>query len=189
MKLSLEYIILGLAVLFVVTLLYGTWRRQEQFTTIQGNYPPWSVIQQQVRAIFDKYYDYDLSAFASIEETDIFPAVKERVEKLPMIYGLLVSNFKPNSEMNEVKAFFPKGFVVDVVNSPITTYIGVGEAARKWVASLIKAYNPKKPTTAIDNLIQLHYATELSSVSFKNEVIIEFIGEAMKRVKPKPKTS
>ena len=86
MKLSLEYVILGLAVLFVATLLYGTWRRQEQFTTLQGNYPPWSVIQQQVRAIFDKYYDYDLSAFANIEETDIFPAVKERVEKLPMIY-------------------------------------------------------------------------------------------------------
>lgn len=185
----IEYVVLGVAVLFVGALLYGTWRRQEHFTTMKGNYPPWSLIQQQVRAIFDKYYTYDLSAFANIEETDIFPAVKDRIEKMPRNYQIIVSNFKQLSERDDIKAFFPKGFVVDIVNSPITTYIGVGEAGMRWIASSIKSYDPKKPKFSITELVKSHYFIELSSVSFKNEVILEFIDQAWKRINPKPKTS
>jgi len=189
MKLPTEYVILGVAVLFAVVLLYGTWRRQEQFTNIQGNYPPWTLIQQQVRAIFDKYYEYDLSAFANIEEPDIFPAVKDRIEKMPENYKFLLVNIERYSQDPNIKVFLPKGFVGDMVNSPITTCMGVFEAFRKWNAYSIKEYTPKKPKYSADNLMKLHYAVALGSVSFKNEIILEFIDVAMKRVNPKPKTS
>jgi len=185
-----EYVILGVALLFAGMLLYGTWRRQEEFTTIRGNYPPWSLIQQQVRAFFDKYYDYDLSEFAKISETDIFPAVKDRIEKMPgMDYKFLLANPEQFSREPVFKAFLPKGFVADMVNAPVTTCMGVYESFRKWVASSIKSYDPKKPKYPIDNLMKLNYTTELSSVVFKNEVILQFIDEAMKRVTPKPKTA
>jgi hypothetical protein len=191
MKLPTEYVILGVAVLFVGMLLYGTWRRNEEFTNIRGNYPPWSVIQQQVRAFFDKYYEYDLSEFAKISETDIFPAVKERIEKMPdMNYKFILANPEMYSREPLYKQFLPKGFVADMANAPVTTCMGVYESVRKWAASSIKTYDPKKPPKQpIDGMIKFHYIIELASVVFKNEVIIEFIDEAMKRVKPKLKTA
>ena len=187
-----EYVILGVAVLFVGMLLYGTWRRQEEFTNIRGNYPPWSLIQQQVRAFFDKYYDYDLSEFAKISETDIFPAVKERIEKMPdSDYKFLLANPAQFSQEPLYKQFLPKGFVADMVNAPITTTMGLYESFRKLVASLIKSYDPKKPDPRfpIDASMKYHYKSELASVVFKNEIILEFINEAMKRVTPKLKTA
>ena len=185
-----EYVILGVAVLFVGMLLYGTWRRQEEFTNIRGNYPPWSLIQQQVRAFFDKYYDYDLSEFAKISETDIFPAVKDRIEKMPDSgYKFLLANPEQFSREPLYKQFLPKGFVADMVNAPITTTMGVYESFRKLVASLIKSYDPKKPEYPIDYITKMYYKSELASVVFKNEIILEFIEEAMKRVTPKLKTA
>ena len=81
LDIMIEYVVLGLAVLFVGALLYGTWRRREEFTTMKGNYPPWIEIQRQVSAIFDQYYTYDLSEFAKIGEKDVYAAGKEELNR------------------------------------------------------------------------------------------------------------
>jgi hypothetical protein len=206
MKLSLEYVILGIAVLFMATLLYGTWRRQEQFTTIQGNYPPWILIQKQVSDIFDKYYEYDLSAFASIGEVDVFDAGKKAIGAPGLTDGI-EANLKfviedpskletnPNGKeaavfIRQFQKFLPAGFVPDLVNAPVTTHMGVLEAARKYTGSLVKGYDPKKPgPVPIIALISAYYMIEVVSVTFKNAIILEYIKVAFETVKPKLKTA
>ena len=207
----IEYVVLGIAVLFVGALLYGTWRRQEHFTTIKGNYPPWIEIQRQVSAIFDKYYEYDLSAFSKIGETAVFGAGKKALNaalqnpqavdfgQIPIMMIIsdpskLESTNNDNQKqmaayIRQFQKFLPVGFVADMVNSPITTHMGVFEASRKYIGSLIKEYNPKKPgPVPIIGLISGFYAIEVISVAFKNAVILEYISIAFQEVKPKPKT-
>lgn len=207
----IQYVVLGVAVLFVGALLYGTWRRQEHFTTMKGNYPPWSLIQQQVRAILDKYYTYDLSAFADIVENDVFAAGKSALNKalqnpqavdfaeIPILL-FIQDPSKLESTNNEhqkqlasyvrqFQKFLPPGFVPDMVNAPITTHMGVFEASRKYVGSLIKEYDNKKPGPApIVGLIAGFYLIEVLSVTFKNAVIMGTIALAFEKVKPVPKT-
>lgn len=204
----IEYAILGVAVLFVGALLYGTWRRQEQFTNMKGNYPPWSLIQQQVRTILDKYYTYDLSAFASIDEKDVFGLGKVALNKAIQnqqvvdIAGIPIVMFiqdpsklqSKNKELavyvEQFQKFLPPGFVADMVNAPITTQMGVLEASRKYVGSLITGYDNKKPGPfPIVGLISRFYMIEILTVTFKNAVIVGTIEFAFQNVNPVPKTS
>jgi len=201
-----EYIILGVAVLFVGMLLYGTWRRQEEFTTIRGNYPPWLLIQKQVSDIFDKYYEYDLAEFAKIGETDVFEAGKKAIG-IPGITDGIEANLKvviddptklevrPDGKqaaafIRQFQKFLPTGFVADMVNAPVTTLMGVLSAARKYVGSLIKGYDPKKPGPfPILGLITTNYAVEVLSVTFKNAVILQYMKVVYERTNPKLKTA
>jgi hypothetical protein len=204
----IEYVVLGVAVLFVGALLYGTWRRQEQFTNMKGNYPPWSLIQQQVRAIFDKYYTYDLSAFASIGENDVFgsgkAALNKAIQNQPAgdFAGIPIMLFiqdpsklqSTNKELavyvQQFQKFLPPGFVPDMVNAPITTQMGVLEASRKYVGSLITKYDNKKPGPfPIVGLISRFYMIEILTVTFKNAIIMGTIEFAFQKIKPVPKTS
>jgi len=201
-----EYVILGVAVLFVGMLLYGTWRRQEEFTTIRGNYPPWILIQKQMSDIFDKYYEYDLSEFAKIGETDVFDAGKKAIG-IPAITDSIDRELKvviddpaklevrPDGKqaaafIRQFQKFLPVGFVADLVNAPVTTHMGVLSAARKYVGSLIKGYDPKKPGPfPILGLIATNYAVEVLSVTFKNAVILQYMKVAYERTNPKLKTN
>lgn len=197
------YVVLGVAVLFVGALLYGTWRRQEAFTTMKGNYPPWVEIQKQVRAIFDKYYEYDLSVFAKIKETDVFATAKKTLDNVlsggfgNVQVALCIQDptkLGPQTKdefARKFQTFLPSGFVVDMVNSPITTQMGVLEGARKYLLTLVKSYNPKNPGTTIPvaSLVSDTYVMEMLSVNFKNAIIRDFIAVAFQEVNPKPKTS
>ena len=201
-----EYVILGVALLFVGMLLYGTWRRQEEFTTIRGNYPPWILIQKQVSDIFDKYYEYDLAEFAKIGETDVFEAGKKAIG-IPTVTDNIEAQLKvviddptkleasPGGKeaaafIRKFQKFLPVGFVADMVNAPVTTLMGVLSAARKYAGSLIKGYDPKKPGPfPILGLIASNYAVEVLSVTFKNAIILEYINVAFQKVNPKLKTA
>ena len=187
----LAYVVLGVAVLFVGAILYGTWRRHEAFTTMKGNYPPWSEIQRQVGAIFDKYYTYDLSEFAKIKETDVFGPAKKAVETLSNNYGIPLDVERIPSEMlTNIKKFLPSGFVFDTVNAPITSVTGILEGGKKYFGSLIKSHNPKKAgRNSIFELIQIFYKIEAISGLFKNAVIVAYMDVAIKTIKPVAKTS
>lgn len=187
----LAYVVLGVAVLFVGAILYGTWRRHETFTTMKGNYPPWSEIQRQVSAIFDKYYTYDLSEFAKITETEVFGIAKKAVEPLSNNYGipLNVETIHPDI-LASIKKFLPSGFVFDMVNAPVTAVTGILEGLKKYFGSLIKSHNPKKAdrNSILEN-IELFYKIEAMSGLFKNAVIVAYMNVAIKTIKPVAKTS
>jgi hypothetical protein len=192
----LEYVVLGVAVLFMGAILYGTWRRHETFTTMKGNYPPWSEIQRQVSAIFDEYYTYDLSEFAKIKETNVFAFPKKTLNDAVNSYGhslpsMLISDPSRIYKDNESwKKFLPTGFVGDMVNAPVTTQMGVLEAVKKSIASAIKTHNPKKARPGeIFNLLSGFYQIEAVSLVFKNAVILAYMETAMQSIKPVPKTS
>lgn len=186
----LAYVVLGVAVLFVGAILYGTWRRHEAFTTMKGNYPPWSEIQRQVGAIFDKYYTYDLSEFAKIKETDVYGVAKTIVE--PNGYDVPLD---PTPEylkriVSDVKKFLPSGFVFDMVNAPITSVTGFLEGRKKYLGSLIQSHNPKKAGgNSIFELVDTFYKIEAISGLFKNAVISAYMNVARQRIKPVAKTS
>jgi hypothetical protein len=192
----LEYVVLGIALLFVGAILHGTWRRHATFTTMKGNYPPWSEIQRQVSAIFDKYYTYDLSEFAKIKETDVFTFPKKKLEEALNSYGGSVgfrneitdpSKVDKNSQLRK---FLPAGFVPDMVNAPVASQIGVLEAVKNGIASAIKTHNPKKARSdEIFNLLAGLYGIETASVVFKNTVILAYMDIAMQTIKPVAKTS
>ena len=187
----LAYVVLGVAVLFVGAILYGTWRRHETFTTMKGNYPPWSEIQRQVSAIFDKYYTYDLSEFAKITETDVYGVAKKMVETVSNNYGIpLDPTNVPKVLLSNLKKFLPPGFVFDMVNAPVTSVTGFLEGLKKYISSLIKSHDPKKAgSESIFQLVQLFYKIESMSGLFKNAVIVAYMDVAMQRIKPVPKTS
>ena len=71
MKLSdlVYYVPLGIALLFVGSLLYGTYRRTEEFTNMKGNYPALEDIKKAVRAMWQK----EKLAAALEEENDEIP--------------------------------------------------------------------------------------------------------------------
>jgi hypothetical protein len=208
----IEYVILGVALLFVGALLYGTWRRKEEFTTMKGNYPPWIEIQRQVGAIFDEYYTYDLSEFAKIGEKDVFATGKQALNaalqnpqavdfaEIPVMMfiqdpsKLESTNNDQQKELavyvRQFQKHLPVGFVPDMINAPITTHMGVLQGARKYVGSLIKSYDPKKPGPfPIMGLIAGFYMLEILSVTFKNAVILGFIAIAFQKINPVPKTA
>jgi hypothetical protein len=187
----LEYVVLGVAVLFVGAILYGTWRRHETFTTMKGNYPPWSEIQRQVSAIFDKYYTYDLSEFAKIKETDVYGVAKKMVETVSNNYGIpLDPGSLPKETLSNVKKFLPPGFVFDTVNAPVTAVTGILEGGKKYFGSLIKSHDPKKAgSNSIFELVELFYKIEAMSGLFKNAVIVAYMDVARQTIKPVAKTS
>ena len=212
LDIMIEYVVLGLAVLFVGALLYGTWRRREEFTTMKGNYPPWIEIQRQVSAIFDQYYTYDLSEFAKIGEKDVYAAGREELNRA--LRNPQAANFGEipammfiqdpskleatnNDQQKQLAAYvrqfqkhLPVGFIPDLVNAPITTHMGVLQGARKYMGSLIKSYDPKKPGPfPIIGLITGFYMLEILSVTFKNAVILAYIAIAFRNINPVPKTA
>jgi len=212
LDIMIEYVVLGVALLFVGALLYGTWRRQEAFTTIKGNYPPWIEIQRQVGAIFDKYYTYDLSEFAKIGEKDVYAAGKAALNsalqnpqavdfgEIPIVMFIQDPSKLESTNNQEQKQLamyvrqfqkhLPVGFVPDLINAPITTHMGVLSAARKYVGSLIKSYDNKKPGPfPIMGLIAGFYALEVLTVAFKNAVIGEHILITFQKTNPVPKTA
>jgi hypothetical protein len=91
--------------------------------------------------------------------------------------------------VRQFQKHLPVGFVPDMINAPITTHMGVLQGARKYVGSLIKSYDIKKPGPfPIMGLIAGFYMLEILSVTFKNAVILGFIAIAFQKINPVPKT-
>ena len=141
---------------------------------------------------------------ASIGEVDVFDAGKKAINAPGITDGIETnlkliiddpSKLETNANGKEAavfirqfQKFLPAGFVPDLVNAPVTTHMGVLEAARKYTGSLVKGYDPKKPgPVPIVGLISAYYMIEVVSVTFKNAIILEYINIAFQKVKPKLK--
>jgi hypothetical protein len=191
-------IALGLALLFVGALIYGTYRRTEAFTTIRGNFPPFVEIQRTVRGMFDQYYDYDMSEFSKIEQTDVFNEGKTLIETMapdipvkfliqdPAKLDQVVNDDRALKLIKELKTFMPKGFVPNLESMPVDTYMAVLHAARDWLSNKIQTYK-KDDVFPIDQLILGSLALDAFTLSFKNAVIREYYAVAFTKSHPKPK--
>ena len=218
MKLSdlVYYVPLGIALLFVGSLLYGTYRRTEEFTTMRGNYPALEDIKKAVRAIMDQYYDYDISEFSKIE--DIGEIIKAGGFK-PETYGDLmaphesymtariglafVSGNNPNDvylQQKGVKEFYSSfkpfampGYSFTNIDS-FEALIASLHLYRKWLTDKIKKYkNDGKPNiemnrhAPIEEMLAISLKLDTVSLYIKNCMIQGFLKLAIEKTKPKAK--
>jgi len=192
------YVALGIALLFTGALLYGTYRRTEEFTTMRGSFPPFVEIQRTVRGMFDQYYDYDMSEFSKIEQTDVFNAGKKiidsmsennvHISQLPIKFLIEDPAKLENASklIKEFKPFMPKGFVPNIESMPIDTHMAVLHGARGWLTHTIRKYKKGDPFP-IEQLILASLALDVFTLTFKNAVIGEYYTVALARSHPKPK--
>ena len=207
------YVPLGIALLFVGSLLYGTYRRSEEFTTMRGNYPAMEDIKKAVRAIMDQYYDYDISEFGKIGD------LKELLDaggwKQETFGGLVVGipgkayeiaytvwetyngdnrtpvqkafddSFKPFAN----KGYMPKRGDADAVIESLHIY-------RKWLTDKIKKYkNDGKPNiepnrhAPIEEMLAISLKLDTVSVYLKNCLTQGYLKLAMEKTNPKPKSN
>ena len=216
MKLSdlVYYAPLGIALLFVGSLLYGTYRRTEEFTTMRGNYPAMEDIKKAVRAIMDQYYTYDISEFSKIDLGEI---VKAGGWSQETFFGLVVGipgkafeiaytvwetyngdnrtpvqkafddSFKPFAN----KGYMPKrgdGREVDNLIESFHIY-------RKWLTDKIKKYkNDGKPNiemnrhAPIEEMLEISLKLDTVSLYMKNCLTQGYLKVAIEKTKPKAKS-
>lgn len=198
------YVALGVALLFMGFLLYGTHRRTEEFTTMKGNFPPFMEIQRTVRGIFDEYYDYSLSEFSKIEQVDVFNQAKKNIDsmtqnsffvsQIPIKFIIedpdkleqTVKDERTMKLIKEFKTFMPPGFSPNLETVPIDTHMAVLHAARRWLTSKIRTYKAGE-FLPIEQLLLGSLALDALTQGFKNAVTGLYIAIALQLVNPKPK--
>jgi len=201
----INYLPLGIAVLFVGFLLYGTYRRTEEFTTMRGDFPPFVEVQRNVRSIFDQYYDYDLSKFSAISQTDVYEMAKKTFGapansfnffeySQTQVRALLQLTMDPTkiesaegqAMFKEFKSFLPSGFTPNLDSSPIDTHMALLHAAREWLSSKIRGYK-QGGQFPIEQMILASLALDAFTRVFKNAVIGGYFAMALRASSPKPK--
>lgn len=210
------YVALGVALLFVGFLLYGTHRRTEEFTTMRGSYPTIEDIKKTVRAIMDQYYDYNISEFNKIEDLgEIFKASHAKGETfgdlaMPVssqmtarIALAFVSGSSPNDhylKTKEVKEFYSsfKPFATPAYtsNNWFEELVESHHLYRKWLTDKIKNYkNDGKPNiemnrhAPIEEMLDISLKLDIFSLYLKNTLARGFLKLAMEKTSPKPKAA
>jgi hypothetical protein len=216
MKLSdlIHYVPLGIALLFVGSLLYGTYRRTEEFTTMKGNYPATDDIKKSVRAIMDQYYDYDISEFSKIENVqavvDAGGWKKETFHSLLLgipgqAFGIAYSVWETYNTDNRapLQKAFDDSFK-PFANKGYTPKRGDGRDAdnlieslhvyRKWLTDKIKKYkNDGKPNiepnrhAPIEEMLAISLKLDTVSIYIKNCITQGYLKLAIEKTKPKAK--
>jgi hypothetical protein len=211
------YVALGVALLFVGFLLYGTHRRTEEFTTMRGSYPTIEDIKKTVRAIMDQYYDYNISEFNKIEDIEeilksadfkretfgdlAMPGSSQMTARIALAF---VSGSSPNDpylktkEVNEFYSSF-KPFATPGYSANINSVEGIIESLhlyRKWLTDKIKNYkNDGKPNiemnrhAPIEEMLDISLKLDVVSLYLKNTLARGFLKLAMEKTSPKPKAA
>lgn len=214
MKLSdlAHYIPLCIALLFVGSLLYGTYRRTEEFTTMKGNYPATEDIKKAVRSIMDQYYTYDISEFTKIKDSDeaakaggwdrdvLFGIAKGVPELAFNIAGMVWAKRTTDNRTPAEKAFYEsfKPFANKMYSyqnsSQIDNFIESLHVYRKWLTDKIKKYkNDGKPNieasrhAPIDEMLAISLKLDAVSIYIKNCLTQGYMKLAMEKTKPKAK--
>lgn len=177
---NIGYLLIGVSILILITVLYGQNRRREEFTNMKGNYPSWDTIMAQVKSILDKHYEYDVSKLAELatQQHDLYAKVTTGVDDtvhsgkasefgflFDYIYKVptpqLINEFNKNKDL---VAFLPKGVVLNV-DTPFDTRMAMIYAASEYAKAMVK-----KAKNANDILIgySLSYAAAEVSGHLKN---------------------
>jgi len=205
------YIFLGIALLFVCFLLYGTWRRTEAFTTMRGNYPNWDTMKATVKALLEKYYTYDAQKFDSITQTQIYTigvvsiqrtlnmSSEADVIKLNQTYLDFIFKGIKTAQVDQEKirqhvltsinAMSP-GFAPNLTTSPIDTHMAVLHGLRNWLTGVINnpASEPILKNVPITQLIDGSLALDAVSLLVRNALLGAYFTIAVEKSLAKPKT-
>jgi hypothetical protein len=207
------YAALGVALLFVGFLLYGTHRRTEEFTTMRGNYPTIDDIKKTVRAIMDQYYDYNISEFNKIEvngellnaggfKDEVWRTLAPDSSQITARAALgFVSGKQSNDSMyqtKQAKEFYSsfKPFATPGYTTVDSTEAKIEQMHmyRKWLTDKIKNYkNDGKPNIEMDRhapieeMLDISLKLDVASLYLKNTVTRGFLKLAMEKTSPKPK--
>jgi hypothetical protein len=200
-----NYVPLAIGILFVGFLLYGTYRRTEEFTTMRGDFPPFLEVQRNVRSIFDQYYDYDLSKFSAVSQVDVYNMAKKMLAgntanyfemTQSQIHAFIVQITDPSklqnvssetrTMLNDFKTFLPAGFTLNLDTLPIDTHMALLHAGRDWLSSKIRAYK-QGDKFPIEQMILSSLALDAFTRVFKNAVIGGYFAMALQASNPKPK--
>lgn len=212
------YVALGVALLFVGFLLYGTHRRTEEFTTMKGSYPTIEDIKKTVRAIMDQYYDYNISEFNKIEDLgEIFKAAGSKWEtfgdlampdssqmtaRVALAFVIDKSQDDPAYQTKQAKEFYSTfkpfatpGYSYTGIDS-FESFIESMHMYRKWLTDKIKNYkNDGKPNiemnrhAPIEELLDISLKLDTVSLYLKNTLTRGFLKLAMEKTSPKPKAT
>lgn len=195
------YLLVGISVLILFTVLYGQNRRREEFTNMKGNYPSWATVVSQVKVILDKHYDYDASKLAELasKQHDLYAQITGGIDNLvkggqggplgtlfEFVYGMptpqLINDFNKNKEL---AALLPKGTVLNV-DTPYDTRMAMIYACSEYSKVLVK-----KAKNGNDILLgySLSYATAGASALLKNMAMPFLLGLAVQATKAKIKPS
>lgn len=211
------YVALGVALLFVGFLLYGTHRRTEEFTTMRGSYPTIEDIKKTVRAIMDQYYDYNISEFNKIEDIEeilksggfrqetfgdlAMPGSSQTTARIALAFVSGSSPSDPYLKTKEVKEFYSsfKPFATPGYAANINSVEGLIEELhmyRKWLTDKIKNYkNDGKPNiemnrhAPIEEMLDISLKLDIFSLYLKNTLARGFLKLAMEKTSPKPKAA
>lgn len=208
-----NYVPLGIALMFVAFLLYGTYRRTEEFTTMRGDFPPFVEMQRNIRAVMDKYYTYDLSKFSSITQQALYEVAGRQLNGMGGSFkdgfnfveeGILKSNFIPiltdpsrmskvqseNPEgaalINEYKAFLPSGFTLNMDSLPIDTHMAILHAGRDFLSSKIRSFK-QGDKFPVEQMILASLALDGFTRVFKNALIGGYFALTLQTSGAKPK--
>jgi len=199
------YVALGIALLFVGALLYGTYRRTEEFTTMQGNYPAGEDIKKTVRAIMDQYYNYDISEFVKIENlNDILKAGSFRSDTLSEIsrgvpaiaYSVASTDFtnkKDSAFLQSFRPFVSRGYSPSR-NHEFDGTIESLHTYRRWLTDKIKRYtNDGKSNieehrhAPIEEMLNISLKLDAAALYIKNCMVAGYLNLAIEKTHPKPK--
>jgi hypothetical protein len=207
------YVALGVALLFVGFLLYGTHRRTEEFTTMKGSYPTIEDIQKTVRAIMDQYYDYNISEFNKIKGTEdilkaggfrqetygnlAIPEIAQQTARLASAYVRGKSLNEQTKQANDFYASFKPFATIGYASTDSTeALIEQLHMYRKWLTNKIKNYkNDGKPNIEMDRhapieeMLDISLKLDVASLYLKNTLTRGFLKMAMEQTSPKPKAA
>jgi hypothetical protein len=193
------YILIGVSILILLTVLYGQNRRREEFTTMKGEFPNYETLLDQVRLLLDKGYDYDLSELKKManDQTEMYhKAFDDFIKNRDLTMRLdPLTALDINTQMNPktpsyIGEFLPKGFKLNV-DTPFDSKIAILYAQKQMTLTAMK-----QPTASVkpgklpyDRAIKQYYKTEGEAALMKNQMLATLIEEAMIRTRAKPKPS
>uniref|UniRef100_A0A6C0K6R2 Uncharacterized protein n=1 Tax=viral metagenome TaxID=1070528 RepID=A0A6C0K6R2_9ZZZZ len=195
------YILIGVSILILLTVLYGQNRRREEFTNMKGNYPSWATVIAQVKSILDKHYDYDASKLAELaaKQHELYTQATSGIDNLvksgqggpighlfEFVYGTptpeLINDFNKNKEL---VALLPKGVVLNV-DTPFDTRMAMIFVASEYAKGMVKR---AKNANDVLGGYSLSYAATAASALLKNVATPALLGIAVQTTKAKLKPS
>ena len=194
------YLLIGISVLILLTVLYGQNRRREQFTTMKGEFPSYTTLLDQVRLLLDKAYDYDLSELKKMadDQTEMYHKAFDDLRKngdVNIINLDPISVDEINAAMNSTSPAFignylPKGFKLNV-DTPFDSKMAILYAwKQKFLESMKQLTTTVKPgQLPYDYASKQYYKLEGGAAFIKGQMLETLIEQAMIRTKAKPKPS
>ena len=199
------YILVGVSVLILLAVLYGQNRRREQFTNMKGDFPNYATLLDQVRLLFDKAYDYDLSELKKMadDQTEMYHTAFDSFVKTKdgMGYAHEVMqaaapmtaddiNDAMNTKGLNMGQYLPKGFKLNT-DTPFDSRMAHLYALRQKYLDAMKHSTADVKTGQVPYELasMFYYQIEGIASLYKNTMLASLIDQAMIRTKAKPKPS